>query len=74
MYEHVLSVNDANQANMDINALCNTILNKWNLSCDVSNMMTAMQILESIMKRDSLEPWLLSKKEIRDVIESISTR
>ena len=73
LYEHGLRINDMNQANMDLNTLCNTILNKWNLSCDESNMRTAMQILELIMRRDTLEPWLLSKKEIQDVIDLIST-
>ena len=30
-------------------------------------------ILELISRRDSLEPWLLSKAEIQDVIQLIAT-
>ena len=73
LYKHDLSINNINHINMDLKPLCDIILNKWNMSCDESNIRQAMHILELILRRDSLEPWLLSKKEIQDVIELIST-
>ena len=68
-----MTINDIDQTDMDLDALCTVILSNWNLSCDESNRRLGMYIFELILRRDSLEPWLLSKNEIQDVIELIST-
>ena len=72
LYEHDLNISNVDKANMDFNVLCKIILSKWNMRCDENSSRLATHILELIARRDSLEPWLLSRKEIQDVIELIS--
>ena len=73
LYEHGLTINDFRHRNMDVETLCNLILRKWNSSSDETSIRTGEHILELISRRDSLEPWILSKTELRDVIQMIST-
>ena len=71
--KHDLTINDDYQLYTDVNALSAVILDKWTMRSDDNNSRLATHISELIMRRDSLEPWILSKKEIQDVIELIST-
>ena len=73
LYSNDLSLSDDCQIYMDTNSLCKVIMDKWNRDCDENTSRLATHILELIMRRDSLDPWILSKKEIQDVIDLIST-
>ena len=73
LYMHELTITDIKQRNIDFDVLWKIILRKWNMSSDENSNRIGTHILELILRRDSLEPWLLSKREIQDVIELIST-
>ena len=73
LYNNDLSLTDDYEIYTDINALCKLILDKWNSGYDEDKNRLATHVIELIMRRDSIEPWILCKKEIQDVIELIST-
>ena len=53
--------------------LCNMIVEQWNLNLSDGDKRVSEHIVELVQRRDSLEHWILSKKEIQDVIEMLST-
>ena len=53
--------------------LCNMIIEQWNLNLSDGDKRVSEHIVELVQRRDSLEHWFLSKKEIQDVIEMLST-
>ena len=73
MYKHNLTVNYFKDGNADFSTIWNIILDKWNMSYDENNKRTGQHILELVCRRDSLEPWILTKGEIQEIIDLIST-
>ena len=73
LYMNGMTTNDFRHMNIDSEELCNLILMKWNNSLEEASIKTGEHILELISRRDSLDPWILSKAEIQDVIQMIST-
>ena len=73
LYRHGMTINDLKEANLDSVVLCDLIMKQWNNSCDENSKRIAEHILELISRRDNLEPWILSKAELQDVIQLIST-
>ena len=73
LYRHGMTINDFKEANLDSVVLCDLIMKQWNNSCDENSKRIAEHILELISRRDNLEPWILSKAELQDVIQLIST-
>ena len=55
------------------NKLCNMILEQWNLDLSDDDKREGEHIIELVKRRDSLDHWILNKKEIQDVIEMLST-
>ena len=73
LYKHNLTVNYFKDGNTDFSTMWNVILSKWNRSYDEYSKRTGEHILELVCRRDSLEPWILTKGEIQEVINLIST-
>ena len=73
LYKHNLTLNYVKDVNTDFRTMWNVILNKWNSSNDEYSKRTGEHILELVCKRDSLEPWILTKGEIQEIIDLIST-
>ena len=73
LYKHNLNVNYFKDGHTDVSALWNIILSKWNRSYNEHSKRTGEHILELVCRRDSLEPWILTKGEIQEVIDLIST-
>ena len=74
LYKYNLTVDYLKHENTDFNTLWNVILSKWKMSCDDNFKRIGEHILELVSRRDSLEPWILSKGEIQKVINLISTQ
>ena len=53
--------------------LCNMIIDQWNINLNDEDKRLGEHIVELIKRRDSLDQWILNKKEIQDVIEMLST-
>ena len=53
--------------------LCNKIVEKWNSNVREVDKRVGEHILELINRRDSLDKWILDKKEIQDIIDMLST-
>ena len=68
-----MNVNYLKYETTEVSALWNMILSKWNMSHNEHGKRTGQYILELICRRDSLEPWILTKGEIQEVIDLIST-
>ena len=58
---------------VDAKSLCNKIIDMWNGSHKNEDIQIGCHILELVQRRDSLEPWILTKAEIQSVIEMLST-
>ena len=73
LYKHDLNMNEFRQRSIDSEVLCSLITKKWSVNCDETSKRNGEHILELISRRDNLEPWILSKAEIQNVIQLIST-
>ena len=73
LFKHNLTVCSFKHETTDFNTIWNIILSNWKNNCDEYSIRTGEHILELIGRRDSLEPWILSKSEIQEVIDLIST-
>ena len=58
---------------IDAKMLCDKILDIWNKCHKSEDIQLGCHILELVQRRDSLEPWILTKVEIQSVIEMLST-
>ena len=74
LFKHNLTVCSFKHETTDFNTIWNIILCNWKKNCDEYSIRTGEHILELIGRRDSLEPWILSKSEIQEVIDLISTK
>ena len=72
LFKHNLTVSYFKHATTDFNTMWNIILSNWNRSCNEYSKRTGDHILELICRRDCLEPWILSRSEIQEVIDLIS--
>ena len=61
--------------NNDIDAknICGKIIDIWNGSHRIEDIQVGCHINELVQRRDSLEPWILTKAEIQGVIEMLAT-
>ena len=73
LYKYDLSVNDIIYRDIEFNNIWNVIQTKLKNSNNGNSKRTGEHILELISRRDNLEPWILSKREIQEVIDLIST-
>ena len=55
------------------NKMCQKVIEKWNMKLNDNDKRLGEHILELIERRDSLDTWILNKKEIQDVIDMLST-
>ena len=53
--------------------LCDAVLERWNVGLNESDKRLGEHVLELIERRDSLDTWILNKKEIQDVIDMLCT-
>ena len=53
--------------------LCDTVLERWNSGHDEADKRLGEHILELIERSDSIETWILDKKELQDVIDMLCT-
>ena len=54
------------------NKMCQKVLEKWNMKLNEIDKRLGEHILELIERRDSLDKWILNKKEIQDVIDMLN--
>ena len=52
---------------VDAKSLCNKIIDMWNGSHKNEDIQIGCHILELVQRRDSLEPWILTKTDIQSV-------
>ena len=55
------------------NDIYNLITDNWKNNFMEEDIRISEQILELIEKRDSLEPWILNRGEIQNVIDMLAT-
>lgn len=58
---------------IDAKTLCNKIIEIWKDTQISDNVKLGTHIFELAKRRDSLEPWLLTKAEIQGVIDMLAT-
>ena len=58
---------------IDAKSLCNKITDLWNGCHKNEDIQIGCHIMELVQRRDSLEPWILTKAEIQSVVEMLST-
>ena len=57
---------------LDYNELCNMIVEDWKGNFNDNDLRISQHMLELIDRRDSLEPWILSKTEIQSVLDMLA--
>ena len=72
-YKYELDIDDIINCKMDFITFWKLMVDKLTMSIDEHNKRMGEHIVELTIRRDSLEPWLLSKSEIQSVIDMIST-
>lgn len=73
LYKYDLSLRDIENGELNFETIWYSILNEWKTEIKDEHEKLGKHILELVMRRDCLEPWILSKKEIQEVIDMIST-
>ena len=58
---------------IDAKYVCDKIINMWNKSHKIEDIQVGCHIHELVQRRDSLEPWILTKAEIQGVIAMLAT-
>ena len=62
-----MSVGDLNY-----NEICKMIIEDWQSSFNDNDFRISQHMLELIHRRDSLEPWILNRTEIQNVIDMLA--
>ena len=74
MYELNISLNIDYKDILEMsNEFCNMVIERWNTGLNDIDKRLGEHVLELIERRDSLDTWILNKKEIQDVIEMLTT-
>ena len=62
-----MNINELNYSEM-----CKMIIDDWQDSFEDNDIRISQHMLELIQRRDSLEPWILSKIEIQSVLDMLA--
>ena len=57
---------------LDYNELSNMIIEDWKGNFNDNDFRVSQHMLELIERRDSLEPWILSRTEIQSVLDMLA--
>ena len=68
-----LNVRDMTINEWNYNDIYNLITDNWKNNFMEEDIRISEQILDLIEKRDSLEPWILNRGEIQNVIDMLAT-
>ena len=52
--------------------MCNRIVKDWQSNFNDNDFRISQHMLELIQRRDSLEPWVLNKTEIQNVLDMLA--
>ena len=71
---HKLNLNNRCMSlfDLDYNELSNMIVEDWKGNFNDNDFRVSQHMLELIERRDSLEPWILSRTEIQSVLDMLA--